>query len=163
MKTDKEMNATRVINESQLKSYQKTDENRAKRLFHIFEDVLAEKKGREDIQILDMGGAANFTALVGEYYGGRAKVYCLDNAAYDTWDGFSDRVEFKLGSVDEIAAMFGEKTFDIIFANGLFHHLVRDGFRQTVDGIMQGLGANARMPERRRLPVHHGRDGGQLY
>jgi SAM-dependent methyltransferase len=40
-----------------------------------------------------------------------------------------------LDSADEIEAIFGEKRFDIIFANKVFHHFVRDDFRQTVDGI----------------------------
>jgi SAM-dependent methyltransferase len=134
------MNATRVINESQQKSYQKTDEEHAKHLFHIFENVVAEKNEKENIQILDVGGGvANFSVLISEHFNGRAKVYCLDNTRYDAWDGFSDRVAFKLGSADEMVAMFGEKAFDIIFFNRVFHHLVRDGFKQTVDGICRVL------------------------
>jgi ribosomal protein S7 len=63
MSTDKKMNANRVINESQLKSYQKTDEDQAQQLFHIFEDALAAKKGNEDIQILGMGGGSEFYSI----------------------------------------------------------------------------------------------------
>jgi hypothetical protein len=56
LQSDDKKNATRVINESQLAHYQKTDENRAERLFHIFSGVLGEKSLADDIQVLDIGG-----------------------------------------------------------------------------------------------------------
>ena len=59
-----------------------------------------------------------------------------DISKYYTWQSFRSQVTFMEESVEKLSSIFEENTFDIIFANRVFHHFVRQTWRKTFSGMV---------------------------
>jgi len=129
----------RTINEYQKKLYGDIEKESAEWLFSKYNDVLEKYREKYALKILDIGGSRGYFALnVKEYFCNTdCDVTVVDNTRFDTWTDFSKRITFIEASVDDINKIFPEDTVDIVFANRVFHHFVRDDWRKTLEGIDQ--------------------------
>lgn len=127
----------RIINEYQKNLYGNMEKTISERLFSKYNDVLQKHRGKDTLKILDIGGASGYFALkLKEYYCDTdCDVTVIDSTVFETWSEFSGRINCIETSVDDIDKIFSENTFDIIFANRVFHHFVRKNWKQTVEGI----------------------------
>jgi ubiquinone/menaquinone biosynthesis C-methylase UbiE len=130
-------NSIKTINSRQKELYETYEEGSAKIYLDNYSSVLEKIKTKDEIKILDIGGASGHYAM--ELYNYLAekkrKITVLDSAKYETWERYSKEIEFIEESVDNIENLFSENTFDIVFANRVFHHLVRGTWKETIDGI----------------------------
>jgi SAM-dependent methyltransferase len=101
-----------------------------------FDAVLAKVSDRQNIKILDIGGASGYfaQALATRFSGNACSVFVVDTTRYDTWND-SGGVNFIEASADELAALFEEGTFDLIFANRVIHHLVKASWGKSLLSI----------------------------
>jgi len=136
------MNDIKHINEYQKIQYEKLEKDMHKGLLSRFEPYLSKYKNSNSIKILDIGGASGYFAMeIKEYFANEdCEVTVVDNTAFDTWAGFSNRITFIQSSADKLDSIFDENTFDLIFVNRLFHHLVRENWKKTIEGISSIMG-----------------------
>lgn len=129
----------REINDHQKMLYEKYDFDDSKKAFECYEPFLSLFKGKEDLKILDIGGASgHFSMLLKDYFGSTAKIYVMDITEYDTWkeEEFGSQICFVRDTVENLGSgVFQEKSFDIIFANRVFHHLVDETWNKTLRGM----------------------------
>ncbi len=59
----------------------------------------------------------------------------IDTTEYPTWAEHSDKVTFVKQSADSLSKIFEENTFDLVFANRVFHHFVRDSWSSSFNGM----------------------------
>jgi hypothetical protein len=60
---------------------------------------------------------------------------------YDTWKTNNGKITFIESSVEKLRELFTHETFDIIFANRVFHHFVGKTWKDTIRGIYQITGS----------------------
>jgi ubiquinone/menaquinone biosynthesis C-methylase UbiE len=101
-------------------------------------------KQKEDIKILDIGGASGYFALaLSNYFQGKnCEIIIVDNTRYNTWDEFGDRIKFIEESANNLQKIFSDNTFDLVFANRVFHHFVNRTWKETIfciGGIMRQI------------------------
>lgn len=142
MKQKRDGSETKTINEHQKIQYGNMEKDVSKELLSRFAAVLSTYKENDSIKILDIGGASGHFALsLKEYFGnGNCEVTVIDNTVFETWDALSNKVTCIKTSADSINEIFSENTFDIIFANRVFHHFVRGSWKSTVEGINSIIG-----------------------
>jgi ubiquinone/menaquinone biosynthesis C-methylase UbiE len=134
--------STKIINEHQRIQYENMEKEISKGLLLEFDDILSKYKNNNSIKILDIGGASgNFALTVKEYFAGiNCEVIVIDNTKFETWTEFSNKITFIETSVDNLDTVFKENMFDIIFANRVFHHFVRESWKETVCGMKSIMG-----------------------
>ena len=127
----------KIINEYQKNLYGNMEKTIPEWLFSKYNDVLQKHREKGTLKILDIGGASGYFALkLKEYYSNiDCDVTVIDSTIFETWEEFSKKINCIETSVDNIDKIFPENTFDIIFANRVFHHFVRKNWKQTVKGI----------------------------
>lgn len=132
-------NSIKIINSHQKELYETYEEGSAKIYLDNYSYVLEKIKTKDEVKILDIGGASGHYAVeLYNYLAGRKrKITVLDSAKYDTWEKYSTEIEFIEESADNIEKLFSENTFDIVFANRVFHHFVRGTWKETMKGIRE--------------------------
>jgi ubiquinone/menaquinone biosynthesis C-methylase UbiE len=130
-------NNVKSINEYQKIQYEKLEKDICKNLLSRLEPYISKYKDNSSIKILDIGGASGYFALeIKEYFADKnCEVTVVDNTVFDTWAEFSNRITFFQSSVDNLDNIFDENIFDLIFVNRVFHHLVRENWKRTIEGI----------------------------
>lgn len=126
------------INSYQKEKFEEFEKNHANNLLLTYETVLEQKKTlSRRIRILDIGGASgNFAMALHEYFGDcEHDIYVLDITKYDTWAQYGENIHFIEGSSFELEKLFSSDSFDIIFVNYVFHHLIQSSWKKTNDGI----------------------------
>ncbi|MCL2628772.1 MAG: class I SAM-dependent methyltransferase [Oscillospiraceae bacterium] len=109
-----------------------------------FETVLLKIKDEYDksksIKILDIGGGGGVfaQALLSFFKGYNCDIYVLEITEYDTWKDHTD-IRFVKGSAFDVCELFENESFDIIFTNYVFHHLIQKTYKDTINGIEQTL------------------------
>jgi SAM-dependent methyltransferase len=131
------INNIKIINEHQKQTYESEDKRVSKELIEIFSDTLEKFKNRNTLKILDIGGGSGYFALaIQEYFNNQScEVIVVDATHYDTWNLFADKVTFLNQSVDELNQIFTEQNFDLVFANRVFHHFIRDSWKSSINGM----------------------------
>lgn len=133
-----------TINASQQALYEKYDKKTALEDIARYRKVLDGYHGRDGLRVLDIGGASgNFALAVSEYLGQDVEVFVLDSTEYPTWqdESYSSKINFIRASVEELGSVFGDGvTFDLIFANRVFHHFITKGWLKTLRGMDEVLG-----------------------
>jgi SAM-dependent methyltransferase len=131
-----------LINDYQKSAYESPEKDMAMRIIARYSDVLEPLKRKGKIKILDIGGGRGFCSLVlREYFAENGcEIVVVDNTRYDTWDEFGGgTIKFIEDSAGNLGEMFSENTFDLIFANYVFHHMIvtgpGGGWRGTVLNI----------------------------
>lgn len=125
------------INDSQKKLYEKYDLEGSRRYLDRYLDKLEAFTDRKNIKILDIGGASgHFALLLKEFFSeNNVEVYVVDNTRYDTWseDELGKDIHFVHDSVEHLDVIFEDNTFDIVFANRVFHHFILDSWRKSLN------------------------------
>jgi SAM-dependent methyltransferase len=131
-----------LINDYQKSIYEDVERNMADRLMARYLEILEPLKRKSNIKILDIGGASGFFSLaLHEYFSENGcEIYIVDNTRYDTWEKFGGgRINFIKDSAENIGKIFSEGSFDLVFANRVFHHCVSPqgtAWKDTVFNIM---------------------------
>jgi ubiquinone/menaquinone biosynthesis C-methylase UbiE len=99
--------------------------------------LLEKLKQKGNIKILDIGGASGYFsfALCNYFAEIECEIIVLDNTRYSTWSEFGDKLKFVENTASNLRKIFSENTFDLIFANRVFHHFVKDSWNNTITGI----------------------------
>ena len=128
-----------VINRHQTELYGSFAKSEGMKHLERYLTYLQEFENRKKIRILDIGGATGHLAyLLKKYYEHNgAEVYVVDSTSYDTWSesGFGNDVHFICDSVENLKDLFEDNTFDLIFANRVFHHFVQSSWQRSLKGI----------------------------
>jgi SAM-dependent methyltransferase len=129
--------STAIINDYQKQIYEEVERNTVDRLIGAYKDALEAVKGQSRIKILDIGGASGYfsSALRGYFSENGCEIFVVDNTRYDTWEKFADKITFIEDSAENIGKIFSENTFDMVFANRVFHHIVQKNYKDTVSGV----------------------------
>lgn len=133
------------INDHQKTLYETYDLQGCKRYFDSYEKYLARFSDKKNLKILDIGGASgHFALLLKQYFSENGvEVYVLDTMQYSTWakEELGDKIHFICDSAENLSKLFSENTFDIIFANRVFHHLVDKTWAKTLRGVERCMNA----------------------
>jgi SAM-dependent methyltransferase len=102
-----------------------------------YSNFLEKLKQKDNIKILDIGGASGYFsfALYNYFVGSECDITVVDNTRYSTWDKFNNKIKFIEDTANNLRKIFSENTFDLIFANRVFHHFVKNSWNDTVIGI----------------------------
>jgi SAM-dependent methyltransferase len=130
------------INDHQQRLYENYEKKSIENYLDKFSVVLEFYKAKQEINILDIGGASGYFAMgLYKYFNEKnCKIVVFDSTKYDTWSAFSDKIDFVESSVDNLGKYFLDETFDIVFANRVFHHFVRNTWKETIGGINKVIG-----------------------
>jgi ubiquinone/menaquinone biosynthesis C-methylase UbiE len=126
-----------IIYDYQRKEYEKYEKDTADNLVKQYAAFLEKIKQKDNIKILDIGGASgHFSLALYNYFSKKnCEITVLDNTRYNTWNEFGNRIKFVEDSVDNLEKIFLKNTFDLVFANRVFHHFVKENWRNTITGI----------------------------
>ncbi|MDR1460781.1 MAG: class I SAM-dependent methyltransferase [Campylobacteraceae bacterium] len=131
------MEEIKVINKHQKDLFEEFEKASVVSFFNMFSDILQKYKNDKRLKIIDIGGGSSYFAIaLSDYFADlKCEVVVLDTTEYDTWANYSGKVTFIKGSADDLDKLFEKNSFDLVFANRVFHHFVRDSWRSTVDGM----------------------------
>ena len=131
------------INAHQRTLYEKYDFEGSRRYLDKYCKHLACFTHRKALKILDIGGASGYFAwiLKEHFQNAQVEVYVLDSSQYDSWaeDALGKDIHFICASVENISTLFRENTFDIIFANRVFHHFIDKSWKKSLQGMEASL------------------------
>jgi SAM-dependent methyltransferase len=132
---------TKRINNHQKTVYEKIEKDSVSALIVRFSGILSLFKEKTNVKILDIGGASgNFAGAVYEFINtGDCEITVIDTEEYDTWNKHDRKIKFVKMSANNVSAIFGKNTFDLVFANRAFHHFVKTTWKKTIDGIDEVL------------------------
>jgi ubiquinone/menaquinone biosynthesis C-methylase UbiE len=130
-------NSIKIINLHQKGKYEGYEEESVSGYFYRYNSVFEKFKDRQNINILDIGGASGHfaIALYKKFEKNNCKVFVVDTTRYSTWDEEESKVEFIESSADNLKKLFKENTFDIVFANLVFHHFVKSTWKKSLEGM----------------------------
>ncbi|MCL1863989.1 MAG: class I SAM-dependent methyltransferase [Defluviitaleaceae bacterium] len=129
------------INNSQKEVFLEYEINTAKERVGRYKDVLdayakISNEEKRPIKILDIGGGGgHFSAALSQHLVEvEYEIFSIDTIEHESWSKFSE-ISFIKGSAFELNALFDKNSFDLVFANYVFHHLIQDSYRKTINGI----------------------------
>lgn len=127
----------KTINDYQKQIYLDFEKDTTQKLLDLYGAVLQKTKQLETLKILDIGGAGGFFAYaLSDYFSDKTcEIYVLDTMEYPTWTTYSKKITFIKNSADNLNKLFDEYTFDLVFANRVFHHFVRNSWKKSIDGM----------------------------
>jgi ubiquinone/menaquinone biosynthesis C-methylase UbiE len=127
----------KMINEHQKSYYEKEENLVLSYILDKYSNLLDKLKSRNTLKILDIGGANGQLAFaLKEYFSDiNCEIYVVDTTEYDSWTKYADKITFIKASADNLVELFETNSFDLVFANRVFHHLVRNSWRSTMLGM----------------------------
>jgi SAM-dependent methyltransferase len=131
------MEEIKVINKYQKERFEEFEKANVALFLNKFSDVLQKCKDKKYLRIIDIGGGSGYFAVaLSDYFANlNCEVVVLDTTEYDTWTKYADKVTFVKGSADDLDKLFEKNSFDLVFANRVFHHFVRNSWRDTIAGM----------------------------
>ncbi len=127
------------INEYQKKKFEEFEQGSVVKFFEKYGDVLEKTAQKKEIKVLDIGGgSSNFALALSRYFqecGANANIFVLDITRYPTWEQYGEKIHFVEGSAFDVEKFFEQQSFDLIFVNYTFHHLVQKSWQKTVAGF----------------------------
>lgn len=129
---------TKTINEFQGEKFKNAEIHAMEWKLECYKNLIEEMSKKSTVTVLDVGGGAGYFA---EELQKRIpndvdlEIYVLDTHSYDTWNVSSElgrrKIRFVKGDALNMDNIFAEKTFDYIFCNMVFHHLLGDDFKSS--------------------------------
>jgi hypothetical protein len=125
------------ITKYQQQKYEMYEKATADNLIKQYSVYLEKFRNHDSIKILDIGGASGFfgMSLYNYFSGKKCEIIVLDYVKYDTWDEYKEKIVFVENSAENMLELFKKNTFDIIFANRVFHHFIKENWKTTLSGI----------------------------
>ena len=126
-----------LINDHQKREYEEYEKNTADNLSKQYSELLEKIKQKKEIKILDIGGASGYfsSALYNYFAAKNCEIIVLDNTCYDTWGEFGNKIKFIEDTANNLEKIFSAGTFDLVFANRVFHHFVKTNWEKTIINI----------------------------
>jgi ubiquinone/menaquinone biosynthesis C-methylase UbiE len=86
---------------------------------------------------LDIGGGGGYFALsLRRYFPNRdCEIFVVDTTQYETWEKHAGQVTFVRDSAENLSELFTKETFDLVFANRVFHHFVKGSWKKSFEGM----------------------------
>jgi SAM-dependent methyltransferase len=136
----------RIINEHQQDHYEYSEMVAVQYQLNACSAILTEMKTRNALRFLDIGGASGILALELRkiFPDKNCEIVVLDSTQYKNWERDADKITFVQGSAIDLTKLFDCGTFDLIFANNVFHHFVCSSYGKTrteQKAIMQQVAA----------------------
>jgi ubiquinone/menaquinone biosynthesis C-methylase UbiE len=135
-------NHIKTINDFQQQQYEIYGKNTAESLIKQYSALLETYKEKEVLKILDVGGASGYFAMaLSKYFGEKiCEIVVVDTTKYSTWivvnrSNNIHNINFIEDFVENLNKYFSENTFDLIFANRVFHHFVNKTWEKTIASI----------------------------
>ena len=131
----KNKNETVIINDYQKARYEDYEKATAGILLGKYRALLDKiTQTNTKIKVLDTGGASGYFAMaLYDYLRGKdCEITVIDTAEYGTWGEFSEKIQFMRESADSLENVFPPGTFDIVFANRVFHHFTAGSWKESV-------------------------------
>ncbi|MDR0687887.1 MAG: class I SAM-dependent methyltransferase [Prevotellaceae bacterium] len=129
----------KTINAHQQQIYDLFERETAAELLKGYRDTLNNLigGGGKSLKILDLGGGAGHFAmsLRSCFPDKRCEIFVLDTTQYGTWTKNADKITFVKDSAENLSKLFAEETFDLIFANRVFHHFVKSSWSKSFRGM----------------------------
>jgi ubiquinone/menaquinone biosynthesis C-methylase UbiE len=127
------------INGYQKEKFEEYERSSVVNFLTKYDVVLSNMPSGKTLKILDIGGGSgNFAVALHQHFtknGYDAEVSVLDITRYSAWEQYSCCIHFIEGSSFEIEKRFEKETFDLVFVNRTFHHLIQSSYSKTIDGI----------------------------
>ena len=122
--------------------YAEYEKNTSQKLIETYDHILKLYKTNDNIKILDIGGGSGYFSknLKKYFHANNCEIIVIDSTRYDTWDENFYEIKFMETSAERLTEIFEKNTFDIIFANRVFHHLVKPTWKQSIDNISAIIG-----------------------
>jgi ubiquinone/menaquinone biosynthesis C-methylase UbiE len=139
--TPNTLNSIKLINSNQKILYESYEKRSIDYFFQKYDTIFTEIDCRKNVNILDIGGASGYfaMALYEKFLEKKCNIFVIDTTAYDTWQEFNDKINFVKISANNIKEIFKENTFDLIFANRVFHHFVLNSWNKTIKNMFEIL------------------------
>jgi ubiquinone/menaquinone biosynthesis C-methylase UbiE len=131
-------NDIKTINAHQQQIYDEFEKETAAQLIEGYVDILTGGGGGGNtLKILDIGGGGGYFALsLRSYFSDEhCEIFVVDTTQYDTWKKYANQVTFVNASAENLSKLFREETFDLVFANRVFHHFVRNSWSESFNGM----------------------------
>jgi len=131
------MQDIRMINEHQKEYYEAMDKKMAAINLERYSELLNLYRDKKSVKIVDIGGASGYFSLaLKEYFSDiSCEIYCVDTTKYDSWQNNMNKITFINDSASSLSTLFERNTIDIVFANMVFHHFVKNTWNDTVNGM----------------------------
>jgi ubiquinone/menaquinone biosynthesis C-methylase UbiE len=128
-------NEIKTINAHQQQIYDWFEKETTVQLLDGYADVL--KNRSNPLKILDIGGGGGYFALSLRSYfpDSNCEIFVVDSSQYDTWEKHAGQVTFVKDSAENLSKLFMKETFDLVFANRVFHHFVKGSWKKSVEGM----------------------------
>ncbi len=127
------------INDHQKELYETFSSNGSELHLSRYLPHLKEYENRKNLKILDIGGATgHFAYLLKKHFkNSKVEIYVVDMTEYYTWEesSFGNDIHFICDSVENLKILFEENSFDLIFANRVFHHFVQSSWRKSLNSM----------------------------
>jgi SAM-dependent methyltransferase len=132
-------NGIKLINLNQKSLYETYEKRSIDLFFGKYDEIFKEADNWENLNILDIGGASGYfaMALYEKFLKNGCNIFVVDTTKYDTWEKFNGRINFVKISANNLKQTFKENTFDLIFANRVFHHFVLESWSKTIKGMFE--------------------------
>ena len=129
---------TKAINQKQKEIYAQWEQSSMDRFCKNYSSLIDRLQERESISILDIGGATGYFAnalavLLSDK--SKVSVCVVDAVKYEPWENLTNKVQFIQADALTLKHLFEKETFDCIFANRIFHHLVSHSWVESVKNM----------------------------
>lgn len=123
---------SKQINSHQAKWYSEGEKQLIFQYMEHYGALISEMKSKENLRILDVGGGAGyFISQLSEVLSPNNSYYVIDTHRYDTWDDANPKIAYCQCDAAMLSFVFEKESFDYVFCNMLFHHLVTSSYKES--------------------------------
>lgn len=120
------------INSHQAQWYSEGEKQLISQYMERYGTLIEEIKSRENLRILDVGGGAGyFVSQLHQVLSSSNTYIVADTHRYDTWDDENTGITYCQCDAAQLSSVFEKESFDYIFCNMLFHHLVTASYQES--------------------------------
>lgn len=100
-----------------------------------YSPVFAGFEDGRNVEVLDIGGASGhfIRKLVKEFSNLNIHATVFDRVEYENWNEENGEISYISGAAESLSEIFSKESFDVVFVNRLYHHLVSDSLKKTFE------------------------------
>lgn len=123
---------TQRINSHQAEWYSDGEKQLVSQYIENYRDLIAEMKSKTQLRILDVGGGAGyFISELKNHLSPTNAYFVVDTYPYINWNNATNNLTFLECDAAELSSCFEKESFDLVFCNMLFHHLLSDSYNSN--------------------------------